>query len=559
MDIIKHNMAELVLALNHNYREEKTTNTAFKANNDYLMLDCKDFKELQQRAFNIIAERERAYTERTGQKVQAKTAKAVEIIIEVNEDTTAQEILESYGEYFKNNFGVEILGIAIHRDEGYLIGKEPPHRRLTSGIEFELDQESGKYYELVSDGKNYKRGTELDITAFTEIKNNHAQIIFSNLRADGSSVTSKHNNFQVFDKSFFKDFSNNWQKIYNQKFQNKKPLLSSSRKAETDNSEKSSVFEDMLNKIADKIIQGTRNKQKLSESLAQYIQDTQNPIKRIKSFKHFLGRLNKLAYTDGALNKRDYATFLSQMRESGANVRLQQILLQKLTQMSEEELKEGDSSLFGKFGKFYGFFQNLLNPKELENTKEELKQTKEELENTKEENTKLKTEQEETKAELKEQIKQEIKDNKQNAHEAQQESQNSPTPTPKLLELLVENDKIVSATNAVLNKRNPSTKELLNALKAIKQQNKALERELRAIKERELKAINDKNTQYAVKRTETALKSSKGFEPSQTITQTEKRAENSSQIAEEPKTTQTLIQTEKRAENSSNSKPRKQR
>ena len=542
MDIIKHNMAELVLALNHNYREEKTTNTAFKANNDYLMLDCKDFKELQQRAFNIIAERERAYTERTGQKVQAKTAKAVEIIIGVNEDTTAQEILESYGEYFKNNFGVEILGIAIHRDEGYLIGKEPPHRRLTSGVEFELDQESGKYYELVSDGKNYKRGTELDITAFKEIKNNHAQIIFTNLRADGSSVTSKHDNFKVFDKSFFKDFSNNWQKIYNQKFPNKKPLLSSSRKAETDNSEKSSVFEDMLNKIADKIIQGTRNKQKLSENLAQYIQDTQNPIKRIKSYKHFLGRLNRLAYTDEALNKRDYATFLSQMRESGANVRLQQILLQKLTQMSEEELKEGDSSLFGKFGKFYGFFQNLLNPKELENTKEELKQTKEELENTKKENTELK-------AELKEQIEQEIKDNEQNAHEAQQESQNSPT--PQLLALLMENDEIVSATNAVLTKRNPSAKELLNALKAIKQQNKALERELRAIKERELKAINDKNTQYAVKRTETALKSLKGFEPSQTITQTEKRAENSSKIAEGSKTTQTLIQTE--------NKPRRQR
>ena len=537
MDIIKHNMAELVLALNHNYREEKTTNTAFKANNDYLMLDCKDFKELQQRAFNIIAERESAYTERTGQKVQAKTAKAVEIIIEVNEDTTAQEILESYGEYFKNNFGVEILGIAIHRDEGYLIGKEPPHRRLTSGIEFELDQDTGKYYELVSDGKNYKRGTELDITAFKEIKNNHAQIIFSNLRADGSSVTSKHDNFKVFDKSFFKDFSNNWQKIYNQKFRNKKPLLSSSRKAETDNSEKSSVFEDMLNKIADKIIQGTRNKQKLSESLAQYIQDTQNPIKRIKSYKHFLGRLNKLAYTDEALNKRDYATFLSQMRESGANVMLQQILLKKLTQMSEEELKEGDSSLFGKF---YGFFQNLLNPKELENTKEELKQTKEELENTKKENTELKAEidtaKEEldtAKTELKKQINEELEDNKQNAHEVQQESQNSPT--PKLLELIMENGKIVSDTNAVLKKRNPSTKELLNALRAIKEQNKALERELRAIKEQELRAINDKNTQYAVKRTETALKSSKGFEPSQTLTQTPNR----SQIAEEPKTTQT--------------------
>ena len=537
MDIIKHNMAELVLALNHNYREEKTTNTAFKANNDYSLLDCKDFKELQQRAFSIIAEREKAYTKRTGQKVQAKTAKAVEIIIEVNEDTTAQEILESYGGYFKNNFGVEILGIAIHRDEGYLIGKEPPHRRLTSGIEFELDQDTGKYYELVSDGKNYKRGTELDITAFKEIKNNHAQIIFSNLRTDGSSVTSKHDNFKVFDKSFFKDFSNNWQKIYNQKFPNKKPLLSSSRKAETDNSEKSSVFEPMLQLMAEKIIQGTRNKEKLTETLEKYIEDNKNPIQRIKGYKHFLGRLNRVACGEN-LNKRDYGAFLSQMKASGCAGRLSQIIIDKISQMSDQELKECDTSTFGRLR---GMVLNMIKPVEVENPNFDPKDA--EIKALKTENKELKTELDTAKAELKEQIKQEIKDNEQNANEAQQERQNSPT--PQLLELLVENDKIVSATNAVLTKRNPSTKELLNALKAIKQQNKALERELRAIKERELKAINDKNTQYAVKRTETALKSSKGFEPSQTITQTLNR----SQIAEEPKTTQTLTKTEKRAEN----------
>ena len=84
-----------------------------------------------------------------------------------------------------------------------------------------------------------------------------------------------------------------------------------------------------------------------------------------------------------------------------------------------------------------------------------------------------------------------------------------------------------------------STKET-NDKQSFTRQNKALEKELRAIKERELKAINEKNTQYAVKRTETALESSKGFEPSQTITKTEKTAENSSQIAEDSKATQTL-------------------
>ena len=530
MDIIKHNMAELVLALNHNYREEKTTNTAFKANNDYSMLDCKDFKELQHRAFNIIAEREGAYTERTGQKVQAKTAKAVEIIIEVNEDTTAQDIMDSYGEYFKSEFGAEILGIAVHKDEGYIVSKEPPHRPLTSGVEFELDQESGKYYHLKSNGATYERGAELDISKYSFINNLHAQLIISNLREDGSSITGTsklYPHFKKMDKEWMKYFANEWREIYNERLPHKQPLIGKDKNSDEPIN---SVFEPMLQLIAEKIIQGTRNKEKMSETLEKYIEDNKNPIQRIKGYKPFLGRLNTVASGE-SLNKRDYGAFLSQMKASGCAGRLSQIIIDRISQMSEQELKECDTSASGKF---YEFFQNLLNPK----TKEELKQTKEELENTKKENTELKTEIDTAKTELKKQINEELEDNKQNAHQAQQESQNSPT--PKLLELIMENGKIVSDTNAVLKKRNPSTKELLNALKAIKQQNKALERELRAIKERELRAINDKNTQYAVKRTETALESSKGFEPSQTITKTEKTAENSSQIAEGSKTTQTL-------------------
>ena len=513
MDIIKHNMAELVLALNHNYREEKTTNTAFKANNDYLMLDCKDFKELQQRAFSIIEERERAYTKRTGQKVQAKTAKAVEIIIEVNEDTTAQEILESYGEYFKNNFGVEILGIAIHRDEGYLIGKEPPHRRLTSGIEFELDQDTGKYYELVSDGKNYKRGTELDITAFKEIKNNHAQIIFSNLRADGSSVTSKHDNFKVFDKSFFKDFSNNWQKIYNQKFPNKKPLLSSSRKAETDNSEKSSVFEPMLQLMAEKIIQGTRNKEKLTETLEKYIEDNKNPIQRIKGYKHFLGRLNKVAYGE-SLNKRDYGAFLSQMKASGCAGRLSQIIIDKISQMSDQELKECDTSTFGRLR---GMVLNMIKPVEVENPNFDPKDA--EIKALKTENTELKAELDTAKTELKEQINEGLEDNSQ-THTALKPLFLSSDE----LDIYAKNKEIVAQAKDALTSF--KTAEMISALKALRKQNRELEDILKK------RALRD----YA-----------------------DLKARSGSKIAEGSKTTQTLTQTEKRAENSPNSKPRKQR
>ena len=522
MDIFKHNnLGEVAAALAHNYRAELTTNTINEVDNDYYAF-ADDFKGLTNRAFSIIEEREEAFKERMGRSLNKNTAKAVEIVLEINEDTTAQDIMDSYGEYFKSEFGAEILGIAVHKDEGYIVSKEPPHRPLTSGVEFELDQESGKYYHLKSNGATYERGAELDISKYSFIDNLHAQLIISNLREDGSSITGTsklYPHFKKMDKDWMKYFANEWREIYNERLPHKQPLIGKDKNSDEPIN---SVFEPMLQLIAEKIIQGTRNKEKMSKTLEKYIEDNKNPIQRIKGYKHFLGRLNRVA--DGeSLNKRDYGAFLSQMKASGCAGRLRQIIIDKISQMSDQELKECDTSTLGRF---YGFFQNLLNPKELENTKEELKQTKEELENTKKENTKLKAEQEETKAELKEQTEQEIKDNEQNAHEAQQESQNSPT--PKLLELLMENDKIVSDTNAVLKKRNPSAKELLNALKAIKQQNQALERELRAIKERELRAINDKNTQYAVKRTETALKSSKGFEPSQTITQTEKRAENSS-------------------------------
>ena len=515
MDIFKHNnFGEVAAALAHNYRAELTTNTINEVDNDYYAF-ADDFKGLTNRAFSIIEEREEAFKERMGRSLNKNTAKAVEIIIEINEDTTAQDIMDSYGEYFKSEFGAEILGIAVHKDEGYIVSKEPPHRPLTSGVEFELDQESGKYYHLKSNGATYERGAELDISKYSFIDNLHAQLIISNLREDGSSITGTsklYPHFKKMDKDWMKYFANEWREIYNERLPHKQPLIGKDKNSDEPIN---SVSEPMLQLIAEKIIQGTRNKEKLTETLEKYIEDNKNPIQRIKGYKHFLGRLNKVAYGE-SLNKRDYGAFLSQMKASGCAGRLSQIIIDKISQMSDQELKECDTSTFGRLR---GMVLNMIKPVEVENPNFDPKDA--EIKALKTENKELKTELDTAKAELKEQIKQEIKDNKQNADEVQQESQNSPT--PQLL-----NDKIVSATNAVLTKRNPSTKELLNALKAIKQQNKALERELRAIKERELKAINDKNTQYAVKRTETALKSSKGFEPSQTIIQTEKRAENSS-------------------------------
>lgn len=414
MDFVAHNYGEMIAQLYHVYREEATTNTAFKESNDYYTFGLNSFDEIKARVEKIIAERENAYTKRTGQKVQAKSPKSRELMLEVNADTTAEDIMNTFGEYFKQTLGTEILAVAVHKDEGYLVGKEPPHRRLTSGVGFELDQETGKYYFLKSDGKNYNRDKELDISKYEARFNYHAHIIFSNLRADGSSITSKSNNFKPFNKFYWQEFHKIWTKIYNDKLPHKQPL-------EKSDEPKTSFLEPMLQIIADKIIQGTRNKQKLNDSLGQqleqYLKDNENPIKRIKSIKPFLERLNQLAYTNEALNKRDYATFLSQMRESGCAVLLQQILLQKLSQMSEQELKTQDDSALSKF---FGIAVNLFKPavnffksveidkqdppkeplKELELAKKEIKELKAENEELKKQNQEQKAENKELKESL---------------------------------------------------------------------------------------------------------------------------------------------------------------
>lgn len=100
------------------------------------------------------------------------------------------------------------------------------------------------------------------------------------------------------------------------------------------------------------------------------------------------------------------------------------------------------------------------------------------------ENDKLKAEQEETKAELKMQTEQEIENNEQKKPELNQNKQNS----TKLTELFKANDKIVTDTKTVLNKKDSSIKELLQAFKKIKAQNVAIEQELRELREQKIKS-----------------------------------------------------------------------
>ena len=511
MDIFKHNnFGEVAAALAHNYRAELTTNTINEVDNDYYAF-ADDFKGLTNRAFSIIEEREEAFKERMGRSLNKNTAKAVEIVLEINEDTTAQDIMDSYGEYFKSEFGAEILGIAVHKDEGYIVSKEPPHRPLTSGVEFELDQESGKYYHLKSNGATYERGAELDISKYSFIDNLHAQLIISNLREDGSSITGTsklYPHFKKMDKDWMKYFANEWREIYNERLPHKQPLIGKDKNSDEPIN---SVFEPMLQLIAEKIIQGTRNKEKMSKTLEKYIEDNKHPIQRIKGYKHFLGRLNRVA--DGeSLNKRDYGAFLSQMKASGCAGRLSQIIIDKISQMNDQELKECDTSTFGRFR---GMILNMIKGVEVENPNFDPKDA--EIKALKTENTELKAELDTAKAEIKGQINEKLDKNSQK-HTALKEVSLSFDE----ITIYSRNKEIVAQAKDALTSF--KTAEMISALKALKKQNK----ELQEI----LKKRASKN--YA-----------------------DLKARSGSKIAEGSKTTKTLTQTEKRAENSSNFKHRK--
>ena len=530
MDIFKHNnLGEVAAALAHNYRAELTTNTINEVDNDYYAF-ADDFKGLTNRAFSIIEEREEAFKERMGRSLNKNTAKAVEIVLEINEDTTAQDIMDSYGEYFKSEFGAEILGIAVHKDEGYIVSKEPPHRPLTSGVEFELDQESGKYYHLKSNGATYERGAELDISKYSFIDNLHAQLIISNLREDGSSITGTsklYPHFKKMDKEWMKYFANEWREIYNERLPHKQPLIGKDKNSDEPIN---SVSEPMLQLIAEKIIQGTRNKEKLTETLEKYIEDNKNPIQRIKGYKHFLGRLNKVAYGE-SLNKRDYGAFLSQMKASGCAGRLSQIIIDKISQMSDQELKECDTSTFGRFR---GMILNMIKGVEVENPNFDSKDA--EIKALKTENTELKAELDTAKAEIKGQINEKLDKNSQ-THTALKPLFLSSDE----LDIYAKNKEIVAQAKDALTSF--KTAEMISALKALKKQNKELQEILKK------RALKD----YADLKARSGSKIAEGSEATQTLTQTEKTAENSSKIAEGSKTTQTITQSPKRSQIAFNS------
>lgn len=112
-----------------------------------------------------IEKRSRAYTQRTGQKLQKSTLTHLSAVVNLNE-THTEEDLKKVCEYLERTLDTKIIQSAIHRDEGHMVDTE-----------YESDDS--------------KKNPLTHIEEFKMIKNYHAHIEFIGLDSLGASVKKK--------------------------------------------------------------------------------------------------------------------------------------------------------------------------------------------------------------------------------------------------------------------------------------------------------------------------------------------------------------------------------
>ncbi|MCI6298515.1 MAG: hypothetical protein MR582_02565 [Campylobacter sp.] len=496
MHIEKYVKIEEALAQTvHDYRLENTANSVFREKNDRWYADGisatdpdADVKMLV-RQKDLIQKRAAKYTEVFGQKPQKTAAKVWEIVVDVMDDTTAQDIYDVYGKYFKENFGAEITGIVVHRDEGKLREIEPLHRMLVSGVEFELGDD-GEFYELVYEcisGGYARSGAIIQKDKYEKITNYHAHISFLNIREDGTSIGTpclvdraqikrlesyskasgekfsiekaiKSGLFkpsvQIATKNFFKDFNKNWRKLYNLAKPNKKHFYELEKDTLS--------YDELLNIIGKKIAIATANPKKLEANLEQFL-TAKRPAQRIPSFKYFMARLNKLAYSNEPLEAVELKTFITQMRQSGCDARLSMFVSKHLKELAQNELEIAQNKTDNN-----GFFTKIsyaLYGKEIA----ELKEKNEELVA---QNSTLKIDKKahELKTELK------VNKERENRLEAQKDFLSKINKMQDAIYgVLKENRSIYSKCSEIaLNFNKYSLEQILKAKKLIQEQNKKL-------------------------------------------------------------------------------------
>ena len=103
----------------------------------------RDNREAQNLKQKLIDEASRAYTARTGQRLQAKSYEW-SAVCNIKPTTTMQD-LERLAKHFESKYGFQCYQIAIHRDEGYIDDNGQEQINHHAHLEFiTLDKETGR-------------------------------------------------------------------------------------------------------------------------------------------------------------------------------------------------------------------------------------------------------------------------------------------------------------------------------------------------------------------------------------------------------------------------------
>lgn len=103
----------------------------------------RDNREAQNLKQKLIDEASRAYTARTGQRLQAKSYEW-SAVCNIKPTTTMQD-LEALAKHFESKYGFQCYQIAIHRDEGYIDDNGQEQINHHAHLEFiTLDKETGR-------------------------------------------------------------------------------------------------------------------------------------------------------------------------------------------------------------------------------------------------------------------------------------------------------------------------------------------------------------------------------------------------------------------------------
>lgn len=103
----------------------------------------KNYKQALELNQQIIHNAKKVYTERTKQKLQARSYRW-SAVVNIKSTTTMRE-LEKLAEHFQTKYGFQCYQIAIHRNEGHIDEHGQPHLNHHAHLEFiTLNKDNGK-------------------------------------------------------------------------------------------------------------------------------------------------------------------------------------------------------------------------------------------------------------------------------------------------------------------------------------------------------------------------------------------------------------------------------